>query len=80
MSSASMTIEPKKKKLPLNTTVANLKLMCKRSFKVRVEDQALTYTSLPGDLPIELDDEDRPISWYGFVENGVVMMHDKNDL
>ncbi len=80
MAAASMTLPQKEKKLPLSTTVYNCKQMCQKLFSVDVENQTLMYMAPgSGDMPQELDDDTRAISWYGVADGGVVMMQDKTD-
>ncbi|CAM9849958.1 unnamed protein product [Ascophyllum nodosum] len=79
LASASCTMEPLKKRLPASMTVGKLKQMCKRLFKVDTDQQILSYRPEPASLLSTLDDDDKPLSYFGVVHGSEVLMNEVDE-
>jgi len=66
------------KKLPASLTIINLKILCQRLFKVDQLDQKIYYISGKDVIvPDKMDDDTRPLSYYGVSENGEIIVNIK---
>merc|ERR1712129_372938 len=63
MDPESITAKPVEKKLPTAMTVAQLKMLCKRLFKLKPRHQRLMYSEGQG-LPDDMYDDTRTLSFY----------------
>ncbi len=76
MAAESCTFEPIEKKLPLSMKVHRLKVMCGRGFGLDVERQILHFR-LEGDaFPMELDDDENTLSYYGVRDGAEILMNE----
>jgi len=63
------------KKLPISITIANLKVLCQRLFKIEPSSQKLYYKeSKFTPFPELLDDDSRALSYYGVKEQGEIIV------
>jgi len=63
------------KKLPSSLVVANLKILCERLFKVDTRKVRLVFKDEKKGLEFEvLEDETRPLSYYGVMDNGFIIV------
>merc|ERR1719242_612603 len=78
MDPESITAKPVEKKLPTTMTVAQLKLLCKRLFKLSPQHQRLTYRDKGGAFPEDLYDDTRPLSFYNLKDGMEILMQSSN--
>lgn len=78
MDPESITAKPVDKKLPTTMTVAQLKLLCKRLFKLNPQHQRLTYRAKGGVFPEDMYDDTRPLSFYNLKDGMEILMQSSN--
>ena len=73
----SVTMKPKKKRLPLNMSVQQLKRLASRLFKVPVSEIRAYYKE-DGDfaVPIAMDSDLKTIAFYGVQDGGHILVDD----
>jgi tubulin-specific chaperone E len=76
MAAESCTLEPLKRRLPTSLKVSRLKMMCARAFGLDVDLQSLHFRSECDAFPIELDDDDNTLSYYGVSDGAEVLMNE----
>lgn len=76
MAAESCMIEPSKKRLPLSMTVGNLKVMMNKLFTCDPTFQRLSYSDGSGMFPIALDDDMKPLSFFGVQDKGDILMEE----
>ena len=74
MDPESITAKPVEKKLPTAMTVAQLKMLCKRLFKLKPQHQRLMYREGNASLPDDLYDDTRPLSFYNIKDGMEILM------
>lgn len=80
MAAESCTLEPLKKRLPISLKVGRLKMMCARTFGLDVDSQILYFRGESDAFPIELDDDENTLAYYGVRDGAEILMNeiDKN--
>jgi len=74
MDPESITAKPVEKKLPTAMTVGQLKMLCKRLFKLKPQYQRLMYREGTNSLPDDMYDDTRPISFYNIKDGMEILM------
>ena len=77
----TMTIEPFMKKVPLSMTVKSLKMLCVRHFGDKspsLPATRLTYAADGGEFPIDMDQDDRDLLYFGVQDGGKIVMDEKD--
>jgi hypothetical protein len=76
MAGASCMMEPQVKKLPLSMSVGAVKQLAARLFKCDPALQRLSFRDNPGAYPSLMDDDAKPLSYYGVTEGGEVLIEE----
>ena len=76
MAVESCTCEPIQKKLPSSMKVQRLKVMCSKAFGLDIEHQILHFRSEGDAFPIELDDDEHTIGYYGVSDGAEILMNE----
>merc|ERR1712228_1102130 len=79
MDPESITAKPVEKKLPTAMTVAQLKMLCKRLFKLKPQYQRLMYREKKSQsFPDDMYDDTRPLSFYNIKDGMEILMQSSN--
>ena len=77
---ASCTVPVKQIKVPESMTVATLKLLCQRRFKMDASEQMLFYRdNATCGHPLSLDDDAKDIGYYGVKDGGEIIMEELSE-
>ena len=76
MAGASCMLEPVRQRLPLSTTVLAVKQLAARLFKCDLALQRLSFRESAGAYPALLDDDQRPLSYYGVAADGEILVEE----
>lgn len=76
MAVESCTLEPLKRRLPTSLKVSRLKMMCARAFGLDVDLQSLHFRSEGDAFPIELDDDENTLGYYGVRDGAEILMNE----
>ncbi len=69
-------LEPVRQRLPLSTTVLAVKQLAARLFKCDLALQRLSFRESAGAYPALLDDDQRPLSYYGVAADGEILVEE----
>jgi len=75
----SMAMPLKTKRLLRSMKITNVKVLCAKLFKLDVSKQRLYLHERSHPLPIELDDDERDLDYFGVQDGGKIMMHSIDD-
>lgn len=76
MAAESCTLEPLKRRLPTSLKVSRLKMMCARVFGLDVDLQSLHFRNEGDAFPIELDDDENTLGYYGVSDGAEILMNE----
>lgn len=77
MASATCTVEPLRKRLPLSLSIQRLKHICCRAFELDIEFQSLSLKNDPKDpFPTLMDNDESTLAQWGVVENAEIWMEE----
>lgn len=78
MAGSSCTADPVARRLPLSTTVLEVKQMAGKLFKCDIALQRLSFRESSHSYPTLLDDDQRPISYFGVCADGEILVEEIN--
>ena len=79
MDPESITSKPVEKKLPTAMTVAQLKMLCKRLFKLQPQYQRLMFREKgSGGFPDDMYDDTKSLSFYNIKDGMEILMQSNN--
>ena len=78
MDPESITEKAVEKKLPTAMTVAQLKLLCKRLYKLHPQYQRLTFRHKGDGLPDDMYDDTKSLSFYNIKDGMEILMQSSN--
>ncbi len=80
MAASSMTLAPVEKKLPGSLTVAQLKQLCHKLFRLEPALQVLYYKADPQAAPTVLDEDGETLAYFGVPAGGCQVFMNERDL
>jgi len=76
MAGGSCMMDPVPRRLPLATTVHDVKIMAGKLFKCQVSLQRLSFRENSASYPSLMDDDQRPLSYYGVCADGEILVEE----